>query len=126
MNYCCNKEIDDDYQKKLDAAFKADKAAAIKRNKAIRQKEKLSRSKQDDDDDRTFEKIEVAQKMKPLDREGRRVGVHVKTKHAHRGWITKIKYYPDLNYLFSSSLDGFIHVHDIDRLAYKNKTFNLH
>jgi hypothetical protein len=42
------------------------------------------------------------------------------------GWITKVKYYQDLNYVFSSSLDGLIHIHDIDKLVYKNKTFNLH
>lgn len=44
----------------------------------------------------------------------------------HKGWITKIKYYPDLNYVFSSSLDGLIHIHDIDKLQFKNKSFNLH
>lgn len=45
----------------------------------------------------------------------------------HKGWITKIKFYPDLNYIISSSLDGFIHIHDIENLVYKeNKTFNLH
>jgi hypothetical protein len=30
-----------------------------------------------------------------------------------------------LNYVVSSSLDGFIHIHDIDNLNYRdNKTFN--
>jgi len=28
--------------------------------------------------------------MKPLDKEIKKVGVYVKTKHTHRGWITKI------------------------------------
>ena len=47
--------------------------------------------------------------------------------HTHWGWITKIKYYEDLNMLLSSSLDGFIHMHNLDDLAYKAKrTFNLH
>ena len=64
--------------------------------------------------------------MKPIEREKRIEGVHTKLKRAHKGWITKIKFYPDLNYVFSSSLDGLIHIHDIERLAYKNKTFNLH
>lgn len=32
-----------------------------------------------------------------------------------------------MNYIISSSLDGFIHIHDIEDLSYKeNKTFNLH
>lgn len=43
----------------------------------------------------------------------------------HNSWITKIKYYPDLQYIISSSLDSLIHIHDID-LEYKEKTFNLH
>lgn len=40
-------------------------------------------------------------------------GVIVRMKQIHKGWITKIKFYPDLNYVVSSSLDGFIHIHDI-------------
>jgi WD40 repeat protein len=54
-------------------------------------------------------------------------GVKVIEKLIHRGWITKIKYYSDLNYVISSSLDGFIHIHDIENLSFKeNKTFALH
>lgn len=64
--------------------------------------------------------------MKPLEREIKKHGIHVKNKQGHKGWVTKIKYFSDINYVFSSSLDGFIHIHDIDRLTYKNKTFNLH
>lgn len=47
--------------------------------------------------------------------------------HAHWGWVTKLKYYEDLNCIMSSALDGFIHMHDLETLAYKpRKTFNLH
>jgi WD40 repeat protein len=54
-------------------------------------------------------------------------GVKHIEKLIHKGWITKIKFYPDLNYVISSSLDGMIHIHDIDNLTYKdNKTFNIH
>jgi len=54
-------------------------------------------------------------------------GIQIIEKQIHKGWITKIKFYPDLNYIVSSSLDGFIHIHDIEDLGYKdNKTFNLH
>ena len=54
-------------------------------------------------------------------------GVDHIDKVIHKGWITKIKYYPDLNYIISSSLDGFIHIHKIDDLSYiPGKTFNLH
>lgn len=55
------------------------------------------------------------------------VNIHVVEKQIHREWITKIKYVPELKYIFSSSLDGFIHLHEIESLAYKsNGTFNLH
>jgi WD40 repeat protein len=54
-------------------------------------------------------------------------GINSMEKLIHKGWITKIKFYPDLNYIISSSLDGFIHIHDIEKLDYKEgKTFNLH
>jgi WD40 repeat protein len=54
-------------------------------------------------------------------------GIYSIEKQIHKGWITKIKFYPDLNYIVTSSLDGFIHIHDIEDLSYKeNKTFNLH
>jgi WD40 repeat protein len=54
-------------------------------------------------------------------------GIQIIEKQIHKGWITKIKFYADLNYIVSSSLDGFIHIHDIEDLSYKeNKTFNLH
>jgi len=47
--------------------------------------------------------------------------------HIHWGWVTKIKYYEDLNMILSSSLDGFIHMHDLNDLSYRpNRTFNLH
>ena len=66
-------------------------------------------------------------KQKPVEFEIKNMGVHVQAKQIHKGWITKIKFYPDLNYIVSSSLDGFIHIHDIENLTYReHKTFNLH
>lgn len=54
-------------------------------------------------------------------------GIKKMQRMIHKGWITKIKYYHELNYIISSSLDGFIHIHDIEKLEYKEgKTFNLH
>lgn len=48
-------------------------------------------------------------------------------KVIHRSWITKIKYYPDLNYILSSSVDSLIHIHDIKNLEYRDeRTFNIH
>lgn len=57
---------------------------------------------------------------------GHETGYTAKKVHSHWGWVTKIKYYEDLNMLFSSSLDGFIHMHNPTDLTYKKKTFNLH
>jgi WD40 repeat protein len=77
----------------------------------------------DEDIDKKFEAI-VKTRPKYNKKEE---GVKVIEKLIHRGWITKIKYYADLNYVISSSLDGFIHIHDIENLSFKeNKTFALH
>lgn len=66
-------------------------------------------------------------KKKPIAYQRKEHGLTIIEKQIHKGWITKIKFYPDLNYIISSSLDGFIHIHDIEDLSYKeNKTFNLH
>jgi WD40 repeat protein len=50
----------------------------------------------------------------------------VKTVQIHNGWITKIKYIEDLNYILSSAFDGFLHFHEIDNLKYKDRSFSLH
>ena len=66
-------------------------------------------------------------KKKAITYEKKESGIQIIEKQIHKGWITKIKFYSDLNYIVSSSLDGFIHIHDIEDLSYKeNKTFNLH
>ena len=76
------------------------------------------------------EKVKVdkpANSKKPLQMMKKQEGVTIIEKLIHKGWITKIKFYNDLNYIISSSLDGFIHIHDIENLGYKDgKTFNLH
>lgn len=63
---------------------------------------------------------------KPIGFERHEHGIKIVEKQIHKGWITKIKYYQDLNYVVSSSLDGFIHFHRIDLSYEENKTFNLH
>ena len=66
-------------------------------------------------------------KTKAISFAKKQIGVDSDAKLIHKGWITKIKFYPDLNYIISSSLDGFIHIHDIEKIEYKDgKTFNLH
>jgi WD40 repeat protein len=69
----------------------------------------------------------VNTKTKAISFAKKQIGVDSDAKLIHKGWITKIKFYPDLNYIISSSLDGFIHIHDIEKIEYKDgKTFNLH
>jgi len=77
-------------------------------------------------DDSKQEKIEPVAKSKLVERRIKQRNIHIKNRYVHKGWITHIKYYSDLNYVVSSSLDGLIHIHDIDKLTYKSKTFNLH
>ena len=72
-------------------------------------------------------KSDVKKKVQPVDYKSHSTGIKVESSHAHKGWITKIKYYPDLAVILSSSLDGFIHYHSLDDLTYKeHRTFNLH
>lgn len=72
-------------------------------------------------------KNELKKNVKNMSFEKVEEGVKHIEKLIHKGWITKIKYYSDLNYVISSSLDGMIHIHDIENLEYKdNKTFNIH
>ena len=71
--------------------------------------------------------LSLVSSKKPVGYQRKEHGLYYIEKQIHKGWITKIKFYPDLNYIISSSLDGFIHIHDIEDLSYKeNKTFNLH
>ena len=66
-------------------------------------------------------------KKKAFTYEKKEHGISIIEKQIHKGWITKLRFYSDLNYIVSASLDGFIHIHDIEDLSYKeNKTFNLH
>lgn len=48
------------------------------------------------------------------------------SKQLHKGWITKIKYIEDLNYILSSSFDGLLHFHEVENLTYKDRSFSLH
>lgn len=76
----------------------------------------------------TKEVARVPPKTKPVAYQTFKEHVEELKRQLHKGWITKIKFYQDLNYVISSSLDSFIHIHDINGLQYKNgsKTFNLH
>ena len=71
--------------------------------------------------------IELKMKQKKMTFGKIEEGVKHIEKLCHKGWITKIKYYNDLQYIVSSSLDGMIHIHDIENLVYKEgRTFNIH
>ena len=69
----------------------------------------------------------VAEKKRPVQYKAKEDGFKSIKVHSHWGWVTKIKYYEDLNMLLTSSLDGFIHMHELETLNYRQKrTFNLH
>jgi WD40 repeat protein len=75
-------------------------------------------------------KLDFIRKSRPIGaekyQENKRF-VKVTTKQCHRGWVTKIKYYSDMQRILSCSLDGCIHFHFMDGLTYnEGKTFNLH
>lgn len=72
-------------------------------------------------------KPEGAGKKKTIQFMRKEDGIETIKYHAHWGWVTKLKFYEDLNCIMSSSLDGFIHMHDLETLTYKpRRTFNLH
>jgi len=69
----------------------------------------------------------AAEKKRPVQYKAKEDGFKSIKVHSHWGWVTKIKYYEDLNMLLTSSLDGFIHMHELETLNYRQKrTFNLH
>lgn len=93
-------------------------------------KEKLEvaeNSKEETEEEKLQKKKEALEKKRPTQYKGREEGYKSLKVHTHWGWVTKLKYYEDLNMLLSSSLDGFIHMHDLETLIYRQKrTFNLH
>ena len=79
------------------------------------------------EEEKIKKKREALENKRPTQYKGREEGFSTLKVHTHWGWVTKIKFYEDLNMLLSSSLDGFIHMHELDTLNYKQKkTFNLH
>ena len=125
-SYCHNAQIEKEYSLKIEEAFKT--VVQEKKKKAEEMKVKdPKRTKGEEDHEEEREKVgEKKVKVKPVEMGKVVKGVYEKRRWIHKGWITKIKYYSDLNYVVSSSLDGFIHIHDIETISYKAKTFNLH
>jgi len=71
------------------------------------------------DEEKLLKKREAMENKRPTQYRGREEGFTSLKVHAHWGWVTKIKYYEDLNFLMSSSLDGFIHMHELENLNYR-------
>lgn len=85
------------------------------------------KGKQDSEETKALKKRQMAENKRPTLYKGNEHGFRMTKVHAHWGWVTKIKYYEDLNWLLSSSLDGFIHMHELATLTYiPKRTFNLH
>jgi len=71
------------------------------------------------------EKAIQSGKLKPILSFKKFEGIQCVQKRFHKDSITKLQILKDLNCIYSSSLDGFIHVHDIETLKpRKNKTFS--
>jgi len=85
------------------------------------------KGKQETDEEKATKKRLENENKRPTLYRGREEGFKSLKVHAHWGWVTKIKYYEDMILLLSSSLDGFIHMHELETLNYRQKkTFNLH
>jgi len=121
---CCKEKIVAAYKLETEKIFNKNEEKKKADRKNLNKKEvdtldNIKNKKKGDD--------EVKEKTKTIRFEGVFDGVEEIEKLIHKGWITKIKFYPDLNYVISSSLDGMIHIHDIEKLKYRdNKTFNIH
>ena len=53
------------------------------------------------------------------------IGIAHKSKVCHSGWIMKIKFYSDMNFIVSCGLDSKIHIHSMT-LNYVGKSFERH
>ena len=120
-NMCHAKQIEEEFKKNVSDQFEA------QLKKKQNDRKNLNKTKGENEEDDKKGGIVSRQKQKVIGFTKHMEGVKHIDKLIHKGWITKIKYYPDLNYILSSSLDGFIHIHKIDDLRYMpGKTFNLH
>ena len=99
----------------------------LKKSKFGGQKQAGTKIGQESEKEEKKEKEVTKVKHNPVDYKAHSYGIKVESSHAHKGWITMIKYIPDVMTILSSSLDGFIHYHSLDDLTYKeHRTFNLH
>ena len=114
-------------KEKIIAAYKLETEKIFNKNEEKKKADRKNLNKKELGATATKKDDEVKEKTKTIRFEGVFDGVEEIEKLIHKGWITKIKFYPDLNYVISSSLDGMIHIHDIENLKYRdNKTFNIH
>jgi WD40 repeat protein len=101
--------------------------SSSKGKKTQQSKNEESKNKEETEEEKLKKKREALESKRPTQYRGREDGFTKQNQHLHWGWVTKIKYYEDLNMLLTSSLDGFIHMHDLETLEYRQKrTFNLH
>jgi len=101
-----------------------DKTNELKSTSKAKKKDKTKRK----DHDKDKPKVNITSKTskgKQVSKQYQR-NIDVIEIQLHKGWITKIKYIEDLNYILTSSFDGFLHFHDVDTLQYKERTFSLH
>ena len=97
------------------------------KKKASNFEEQKNNNKMLSEEEKVQKRRAELENKRPTQYRGQEWGFTSLKVHAHWGWVTKIKYYEDLIMLLSSSLDGFIHMHELENLNYRQKrTFNLH
>jgi WD40 repeat protein len=125
-HYCCHKDeiikrfIPKDEEEKEKPGKKADKGVKVIGKDGDKKR----------DDSHDIKKMEKNLKERKIPPKPEMVQYRerftVKSLQLHKGWVTKIKYIEDLNYILSSSFDGMLHFHEIDNLKYKDRSFSLH
>ena len=126
-NMCHAKDIEEEFTKEVSNQFQAQLEKKKNDRKSLNKNTSESHEEEKKDNKKHAAAHGHRQKTKAIGFSKHERGVKHIDKLIHKGWITKIKYYPDLNYIISSSLDGFIHIHKIDDLQYiPGKTFPLH
>ena len=121
-HYCCHK---DEIEKRFQP-YDEDDLDDKKNKKDSKSDSKKKKKRKDDDnkEDNSKNKESLFSNRRKMTKY--RENFKLTHSQVHKGWITKIKYIEDLNYILTSSFDGSLHFHEIDNLIYKKRSFSLH
>jgi len=128
-NHLTAKEKEEEEKKNDEGKGTASAAGAGTEGPVTRSKKSSyeAKNKHKTEEEKADQKRHAIEQKRPTQYKTREEGFTSIKIHLHWGWVTKIKFYEDLNMVLSSSLDGFIHMHELETLNYREKrTFNLH